>query len=56
MDLKAFIALTEARDRVTRQVLSARTLSEIEAAKQVLRDWLKAHPDESGMRDGFEQL
>ena len=54
--LKAFTALNEARDRVTRQVLSANTLPEIEAAKQVLRDWLKAHPDEQGMRDGFEQL
>ncbi len=45
-----------ARDQVTKIVLSARTLSEVEAAKQVLRDWLKGHPDEQGMRDGFEQL
>ena len=53
------IAETElelARERVTRQVLSARTLSEIEAAKQVLREWMKAHPEEQGMRAGFEQL
>lgn len=54
--LKDFTALNEARDRVTCQVLSADTLQEIEAAKQVLRDWLRAHPDEQGMRDGFEQL
>ena len=45
-----------ARDQVTKIVLSARTLPKIEAAKQVLRDWLKAHPEEQGMRDGFEQL
>ncbi len=56
MDIAAFIRLNEARDRVTDQVLQANTLSEIEAAKQVLRDWLKAHPEEQGMRDGFEQL
>ena len=55
-NLEAFTALNEARDSVTRQVLSANTLPEIEAAKQVLRDWLRAHPDEQGMRDGFEQL
>lgn len=56
LDLIAFTALNEARDRVTLQVLSANSLPEIEVAKQVLRDWLKAHPDEQGMRDGFEQL
>ena len=56
MDIAAFIRLNEARDRVTDQVLQANTLPEIEVAKQVLRDWLKAHPDEQGMRDGFEQL
>ncbi len=56
MNIKAFTALNEARDRVTRQVLQANSLLEIEAAKQVLRDWLKAHPAEQGMRDGFEQL
>jgi len=31
-------------------------LPEIEAAKQVLREWMKAHPEEQGMRAGFEQL
>jgi len=45
-----------ARERVTKLVLSARTLPEIEAAKQVLREWMKAHPEEQGMRAGFEQL
>jgi hypothetical protein len=48
--------INEARERVSDQVLSARTLPEIEAAKQVLREWMKAHPEEQGMRAGFEQL
>jgi len=48
--------INEARERVSEQVLSARTLPEIEAAKQVLREWMKAHPEEQGMRAGFEQL
>jgi hypothetical protein len=38
------------------QVLSARTLEEIASARQALRDWLTAHPEEKGMRAGFEQL
>ena len=46
----------EARERVCKQVLSAGTLPEIEAAKQVLREWMKAHPEEQGMRWGLEQL
>lgn len=48
--------LNEARERVSDQVLRANTLPEIEAAKQVLREWMKAHPEEQGMRAGFEQL
>lgn len=56
MSLPKFSALTEARERVCEQVLNADTLPEIEAAKQVLREWMQAHPDEQGMRDGFEQL
>lgn len=48
--------IDQAREQVTKIVLSARTLSEIENAKQVLREWMKAHPEEQGMRAGFEQL
>jgi len=48
--------IDEARESATKLVLSARTLPEIEAAKQVLREWMKAHPEEQGMRAGFEQL
>ncbi|MGI4789129.1 MAG: hypothetical protein ACRYFS_09805 [Janthinobacterium lividum] len=45
-----------ARERITKQVLDADTLEEIEAAKQILREWMKVHPEEQGMRAGFEQL
>ncbi len=56
MMAKAISDVDGARERVTKTVLSARTLPEIEAAKQVLREWMKAHPEEQGMRAGFEQL
>src|SRR5205807_859434 len=46
----------DARSQLTQQVLGARTLPEIAAARQTLRDWLAAHPEEQGMRWGFEQL
>ena len=46
----------KARKGDSKQVLSADTLPEIGAAKQVLREWMKAHPEEQGMRWGFEQL
>ncbi len=46
----------QARERLTWQVLGATTLPEITAAKQALREWIKAHPEEEGMRDAFEQL
>ncbi len=45
-----------ARERVTEQALDADSLPEIEEAKIVLREWMKAHPNERGMRAGFEQL
>ena len=45
-----------AREQVTTQVLRARTLPEVFAAQQALRDWIRAHPEDEGMRDGFEQL
>jgi hypothetical protein len=54
--LKAESDVDEARERVPEQVLSADASPEIEAAKQVLREWMKAHPEEQGMRAGFEQL
>lgn len=54
--LKVEADIDEVRERVSEQVLTANTLPEIEAAKQVLREWMKAHPEEQGMRAGFEQL
>ena len=50
------IALDQARERLHNQLLDATTLPEIAAAKQALRDWLKAHPEDEWLRDGFEQL
>ncbi len=49
-------AIEQARKALTRQVLRATTLPEIAAARLALREWLKAYPEEQGMRDGFEQL
>ena len=46
----------KARDLVTKKVLSARSLPDVQEAQQVLRNWIKAHPKDEGMRDGFEQL
>jgi len=45
-----------AREVVTQIVLRARSLLEVQEAQRVLRDWIKAHPEDEGMRDGFEQL
>ncbi|HLK60301.1 MAG TPA: hypothetical protein VKU00_27305 [Chthonomonadaceae bacterium] len=38
------------------QVLGATTLPEIEEATQALQQWVKDHPDDLGIVDGFEQL
>ena len=54
--LKTMSDIDEARKGNSKQVLSADTQPEIGAAKQVLREWMKAHPEEQGMRWGFEQL
>jgi hypothetical protein len=46
-----------ARECLTWQVLSAKTLTEIKAAQQALRTWIEQYPEErEWMRDGFEQL
>jgi hypothetical protein len=44
------------RERLLDQVFAARTLAEVAAAQQALRDWLAAHPEETGMADAFELL
>lgn len=48
--------VNEARERLLEQVLSANTLLKIEDAKAALRQRMHLHPEEQGMRDGFEQL
>lgn len=45
-----------ARERVLDLVLGAITLEEIAVGRQALHEWMKAHPEEEGMRHGFEQL
>ena len=56
MILETEIDLASAREAVTKRVLSARRLPDILEAQQVLRAWIQAHPEDEGMRDGFEQL
>ncbi len=56
MILEAEIEIEPAREAVTKKVLSARALPDILEAQQALRAWIKAHPEDEGMRDGFEQL
>ncbi len=48
--------LDEQRERVVDLVLGAITRDEIAAARQALHSWLSEHPEEEGMRHGFEQL
>ena len=45
-----------ARNLLIRQILSARELPDVLAAMEALRQWMREHPDDQGMRDGFEQL
>jgi hypothetical protein len=49
-------SIDEERRRLTEQVLSATTLPEIATARCLLEKWLADHPEEEGMRAGFEQL
>jgi len=44
------------RERVLDQVLDARSLTEIRAAEQELRSWLKNNPKDTGIREAFEGL
>jgi hypothetical protein len=45
-----------ARQILMEQILDATTISEVHAARQALRDWISAHPEDEGMSDTFEQL
>lgn len=44
------------RDQVGDQVFQATTLAEVEDAWQLLRGWLRDHPEDEDMRDLFEPL
>jgi hypothetical protein len=44
------------RQRILDLVLDARTLAEIDMATQQLRIWLRLHPEDTGMHEGFEGL
>ena len=45
-----------AREHLLDQVFGTRTFAEIAVAREALRDWIIAHPDEPGMSDAFEVL
>lgn len=47
------VDVDEARELVTRKVLSAWSLPDVWEAQQVLRSWIKAHPEDEGMREMF---
>lgn len=44
------------REALLNQVFAARTLAEVAAAQQALRDWLDQHPGDAGLVDAFEIL
>ena len=44
------------RERLISMILSARALPEIAQTRQMLQDWLAAHPDDLGITDGFDHL
>ena len=45
-----------ARLHLINQVLDATTPKEITLAEEALDCWMQTHPDDLGMKDGFEQL
>lgn len=50
------ITLDQAREQLLDQVFAAHTLEAVAYARLSLRQWLHEHPEEQGMRDGFEAL
>ena len=46
----------QARETLINQVLDATSLPQVKAAQHALREWIRTHPEEQEMRDGFEQL
>ena len=54
MELTA--AEQECRERIIGHVLTAKTLAEIVETRQMLQDWVLAHPTDFGITDGFDHL
>ena len=54
MELTA--AEQQCRERIIGLILSAKTLTEIADARQMLQDWTAAHPADLGITDGFDHL
>ncbi len=54
MELTA--AEQQCRERTIGLILSAQTLAEITAARQMLQDWVATHPADLGIVDGFDHL
>ena len=46
----------EYREWLIGLVLCARTLPQIETTRQLLQSWVDEHPDDLGIRDGFDHL
>ena len=46
----------ECRERIIGHILTAKTLTEIAETKQMLQDWVSAHPRDLGIADGFDHL
>lgn len=54
--MKTIDAARFSRQQVRSLGLAATTQTEIEQARQILRDWQDAHPEEPALKDVFEQL
>ena len=57
-DMRTTLPLLQRPERqyIIDLVLDARTLPEIENAWQELRQWLRLHPEDVGIQEGFESL
>lgn len=47
---------TPGRKQLINQVLSATSLTEVNAAMNALDRWMEQHPDDIGIVDGYEML
>ncbi len=44
------------RSELVEQIHTATTLNQISSAMSAARAWLADHPDDDGVRDGFQEL